>query len=227
METLPQLEGSSLSRVLRENGFQLCPGITGHWFVIKAPSLAEAYSLAEDDAIASAATKTRIFIKTPETEELLEATPLGDVMTVIETPSILQLGGQPRMTLGLLRACEEILTYPARSMGIVRLADNHQIGVSPDPDESFLIAGTTAVECSTWRREEYWDLEALERFMRETRQSMEPNSQNWTEFSYRARVKPGSDMWLQLTTRYRLISDGLGEYHLAENLDMAEIGRIA
>lgn len=143
---------------------------------------------------------------------------------------LLQLGQKVRLTVPLLRTVELMLSDPTTSYSLVRLSDQAQIACNGGSSGRFL-AGADLEDVVTWTRDQYWHPGDLETFNRDWMRDMEPNSERWMEYRYRA-INPDSDTdrlrpTMNLVSRYRLIDDGFGQlFHLGQNLDINEIAAV-
>lgn len=140
---------------------------------------------------------------------------------------LLQLGQKVRLTVPLLRTVELMLSDPTVSYSLVRLADQAQIACNGGSSRQFL-AGADLENVVTWTRDQYWHPDDLENFNRDWVRELEPNSQRWMEYRYRA-INPENDSdrlspTMRLVSRYRLIDDGFGQlFHLGQNLELETI----
>ncbi|MEO1297746.1 MAG: hypothetical protein AAFW75_18590, partial [Cyanobacteria bacterium J06636_16] len=140
---------------------------------------------------------------------------------------LLQLGQKVRLTVPLLRTVELMLSDPSVSYSLVRLSDQAQVACNGGSSGQFL-AGADLENVVTWTRDQYWHPGDLDTFNRDWMRELEPNSERWFEYSYRA-INPGTDTdrhnpTMNLVSRYRLIDDGFGQlFHLGQNIELQMI----
>lgn len=230
MQSNPQILDSQIIRQTRKKGWHLYPPSPAGFVRIHAPTQEDVNEFVDNlcEQLDELATFNTVVISNSETQQpyILRQAPTMTSSTTSPESVILQLGQRIAITRELLPIINLMAGDTNVSYALVRLRDQAQIAVNGGDGGRFL-AGSALQDTVTWRRDQYWHPGDLSEFQQWSRQELQPNSDRWSEYRYRAsNPETATDLLLptmQLTTRYRLIDDGIEQYHLALNVDISEI----
>lgn len=176
----------------------------------------------------------RKFSASPGMAGLAQRKPTMTTNPIIALPGI-QVA-QMRLSRPLLETMLEFIENPEWRCGVVSLRDQHQVIITEASAQMILgreydrlmaegLEGevrSRVAEATSLKREDYFYMPDLDVFLRETRQRLTVNDRaSRIELSWRGQGRDGS--WKRFTHEYRLVGDGREVYHVARNLDCADI----
>lgn len=215
----------ALFRLFQANKWEIYPRLP-HWVIYSVPSEQGYNDLIErcGETLESEARKYLTFVQISTTQELVQITPNGEIMS--NTTPFINAGSEILITPNILRVFDEIVNCSGGA-GLVRLSDGLQLCLN-DKSDCTLRGLATISEATKWKRKDYWNPEDLETFLRETQQQLEPNNpQSSIEFTYLTfDPKTGNfqNYDQRITSQYRLVEDGLGNlYHFGKNVDIESL----
>ena len=165
----------------------------------------------------------------PRRKSLEEPSAIMNSQEILSIPeiSLPKLWLCPSMATILL----EMLQFPERNHGLVRISDDQQILFGPAFDNLTLNPGHTQEEALKWKRPDYMFAPDYAELKRETHMRLEPdNPDSWVDYTWRSfdpDLGPEDERgWLLFTNRYRLVQDATGSFHhFSQSLGVEEIAK--